>query len=91
MQAVIEAVTAADDANDWKGVLQHQGRMEEMLDGQPDILKEIMLRTFIKAQEAAMFSTALTGYALSAVKLEEILIPLPKPRNPKPHTLDHKP
>ena len=71
MQAVIEAVGAADDADDWKGVLEHQGRMEEMLEGQPDILKEIMLRTFINAQDAAMFSTALPGFALSAVKLEE--------------------
>jgi hypothetical protein len=48
-QDVWDKVEAADTARDWRGVLEWEGRMEELMEGQSDGTRDAILGIFIRA------------------------------------------
>jgi hypothetical protein len=73
---VLARVLAASAAEDWRGVLKWEGRMEELLPMLPDADCNQILRLFIGAHESFPMTNAFheritTGHALSAIRLLE--------------------
>jgi len=64
-------VRAAHADGDWKGVLEWEGRLDEMLKGQSDAMCNDALGIFIAAHGSGLTSTGSTDHALSANRLLE--------------------
>ena len=78
---VLDLVAAAHESNDWRGVLEWEGRLEELMGcyGGTGEWKISVLYTFITAYMdglSATLSTDSTGYGPSAVRLMEKRIEL---------------
>ena len=74
-------VFAASDAGDWRELLKWEGRMDEMMVGQPDITCKLIFRIFMAAHNSGSLSTASETlpngsphHSLSAIRLGEQLI-----------------
>jgi len=71
----------ACDSDDWREVLKWEGRMDEMMAGQPDAACELFLKKFMSAHGRGTFST-MSGtlpngsphHSLSSIRLGEQLI-----------------
>jgi hypothetical protein len=69
-------VDAAGKAEDWREVLKWEGRMDELMEGQPDAMREIILKRFKAAHLSGALSTGSPHHALSSIRLHEHLIDL---------------
>jgi hypothetical protein len=69
-------VDAAYEAGDWREVLKWEGRMNELMEGQPDAMCEIILGRFQVAHYSGTVSTGSPHHALSSIRLGEQLIDL---------------
>ena len=67
-------VDAADDADDWREVLKWEGRMDELMEGQPDATCHTILRRFQLAHTRGTLSTGSPHHSLSSIRLGEKLI-----------------
>ena len=74
-------VDAAGDAGDWREVLKWEGRMDEMMEGQPDVICKLILRRFMAAHNTGKLSTVSETlpnrsphHSLSSIRLAEQLI-----------------
>jgi len=74
-------VVAASDADDWREVLQWEGRMNEMMVGQSNITCELILGRFMAAHSSGSLSTASETlpngsphHSLSSIRLAEQLV-----------------
>jgi hypothetical protein len=63
-------VKAAFAASDWRGVLEWQGRMEELMEGQPVDLCELVLRIFRTAHTNSVTFEGVDVHAEEVVGLE---------------------
>jgi len=69
---VVEKVKAAHVARDWRGVLELEGRMEEMMGGRPDATCSTILKLFITAHSGLGHSGVdARDHLLSAARLME--------------------
>jgi hypothetical protein len=66
---VVERVNAANLRGDWREVLKWEGRMEEMMEHQPDDFCNLTLAVFSDAQSGAFDSTGSKDNSLSIVRL----------------------
>ncbi|KAJ1483376.1 hypothetical protein T484DRAFT_2591122 [Baffinella frigidus] len=75
---VFASMSAAHDAGDWQGVLQWEGRFEELLARQDDAVCDRLFKTFLGAHMAGMSSAggAIAFHALAIVRLGEERITL---------------
>ncbi|KAJ1479958.1 hypothetical protein T484DRAFT_1812368, partial [Baffinella frigidus] len=71
LQEVFEAVKRADAASDWRGVLKHEHRMEEMMADEPDGSQERTLFAFLRAHQMGLISTNDKQHSEQCVLLEE--------------------
>jgi hypothetical protein len=70
LKEVFEKVNAAKLGDDWREVLKWEGRMEEMMENQPDAGCKVILETFYVAHSRAFSSTGSKDNSLSAVRLQ---------------------
>jgi len=70
LKEVFERVNTAHLRDDWREVLKWEGRVEEMMEGQPDDACNAILMWFANAHEDAFGSTGSKDNALSIVRLE---------------------
>jgi hypothetical protein len=77
----VRAKVLAGDADDWREVLKWEGRMDEMMAGQPDVICKLILNNFRIAHNQGTLSTisgTLPGgsphHYLSSIRLAEQLI-----------------
>jgi len=68
---VRQRVSAAHEADDWRGVLKWEGRMDELMDGLKDAWCDWSLHAFSRAHELGYRSTGNEDHALSIIRLEE--------------------
>jgi hypothetical protein len=61
-------VDAADDAEDWREVLKWEGRMDELMERQPDAMC-VVLRIFQLAHSRGTMSTGSPHHLLSSIRL----------------------
>jgi len=73
---VREKVLAASSSQDWVEVLKWEGRMEEMMEGQPDASCRIILQIFEHSHSSRSLSTGSLHHAISAIRLGEDLVAL---------------
>ena len=73
---VREKVLAGAAASEWREVLKLEGRMEEMMEGQPDATCQIILKNFEDAHSSGCLSTGSQHHAISAIRLGEDLVAL---------------
>jgi hypothetical protein len=71
VEHVFEKVNAAHLCEDWREVLKWKGRMEEMMEYQPDAVCNDILVVFVDAHERAFRSTGSEDNSLSIVRLEK--------------------
>jgi hypothetical protein len=76
LQDVAAKINAAQAAGDWRGVLKWEGRMEELMAGEPDNSCSKILRAFSWAHQMGSQATGLNDHAHSYVGLLERWIPL---------------
>jgi hypothetical protein len=79
LQNVAVKLDAAEAARDWRGVLQWEGRMEELVARQPDggcLAASEILKVFSNAHQRGYHVTGSEDHACSFVGLEERRIPL---------------
>ena len=69
LNQVMDKVRASHAADDWRGVLNWEGRMEELIEGQADTLCDWVLGVFGNALQLAMTSTGSLCYVRSSVGL----------------------
>ena len=67
-------VDAASAAGEWQEVLKWEGRMEELMAGQPDATYELIMRRFQSAHLRGSSSTGSPHHILSLTRLGEQLI-----------------
>ena len=67
---VCAKVNAANAAGDWRGVLKWEGRMEEMMAGQPNEVCLGTLSVFAAAHQSGFDATASDDHSRSLVGLE---------------------
>jgi hypothetical protein len=65
---------AALEADDWQEVLKWEGHMDELMEGQPDAICELILRRFQHAHAQGTLSTGSPHHSLSSIRLAEQLI-----------------
>ena len=70
LKEVFEKVNAANFGGDWREVLKWEGRMEEMMEHQPDAVCTNILEVFSSAHTQAFNSTGSKDHTLSIVRLE---------------------
>jgi len=70
LEHVWNQVQAAERVDDWKGVLRWEGRMEELMENQPDSASEVVLKVFMKRHMWAMVSEGPAVHGLAVVRLE---------------------
>jgi len=68
---VLEKIFATHEADDWWGVLKWEGRIEELLEGQPYEICACTLGVFAEAHELGFKSTGNSDHSRSVVRLEE--------------------
>ena len=68
---VWDLVLAAEAAGEWRGVLELEGRMDELMEGQPDASCEFILASFLIAHLQASFSADMPEHLLSVSRLGE--------------------
>ena len=66
----MERVNAAHLREDWRGVLKWEGRIEQMMEDQPDAGCKNILEVFCNAHKGVFHSTGSTDHSLSIVRLE---------------------
>jgi len=76
LRDVAANLKAASAAEDWRGLLKWEGRMEELIAGEPDDYCERVLRAFAKAHNSGLHATGSKDHARSFVGLQERRIPL---------------
>ena len=76
LQDVAAKLNTAHAAGDWRGVLQCEGRMEELVARQSDDVCSRTLRVFSRAHYTGCHATGNNDHARSYVGLEERRIPL---------------
>jgi len=76
LQDVAARINAADATDDWRGVLQWEGRMEELLARQSDDACSETLTIFSYAQQIGYHATGSKDHARSCIGLVERQIPL---------------
>jgi len=64
-------VLASRAASEWREVLKWEGRMEEMMEGQPDTVRNDILRKFYASHTSASLSTDSPHHVLSLIRLGE--------------------
>jgi hypothetical protein len=69
-------VDAACDAGDWREVLKWEGRIDELMQGQPDATCEVILRRFQNAHALGTKSTGSPHHSLPSIRLAEQLVDL---------------
>jgi len=67
-------VDAAGGTGDWREVLKWEGRMDELMAGQPDGICELILIRFRAAHYAGTLSTGSPHHTLSTIRLTEQFI-----------------
>jgi len=60
----------APGTGDWRELLSWEGRVDELLDGQKDSIKEMFLGGFVMAHTAGMAATNRSEHPLAIVRLE---------------------
>jgi len=70
LEEAVEKVNAAGVANDWGEVLKWEGRMDEMMEGHPDVIRDAIIKTFVQAHKVFYKRTCSTEHALSVAGLE---------------------
>jgi len=68
---VRQKVSAAHEADDWRGVLEWEGRLDELMDGLKDAWCDWSLDAFARAHELGYRSTGDGDHALSIIRLKE--------------------
>ena len=76
LEDVASKINAARATQDWRGILQWEGRMEEMMADEPDDFCSKILSVFSDAHNLGCQATASTDHARSFVGLAERRIPL---------------
>jgi tetratricopeptide (TPR) repeat protein len=76
LEEVRNRVHAAEQGDDWRGVLKWEGRLEQLLEGRSDAARCDVLSDFRWAHAAAWAATGSTDHALVAVRLEDRRIEL---------------
>jgi len=76
LQDVVAKIKAAYAADDWGGVLQWEGRVEELVAHRSDAACSGMLSVFSDAHRMGWLATGGKGHAISCVGLVERRIPL---------------
>ena len=76
LQDVAVKINAARAIEDWRGVLQWEGRMEELMAPQSDDDCSVILKAFSYAHQMGFQATGSKDHARSYVGLEELRIPL---------------
>jgi len=71
LEQVFGNLNAAHEADDWRGVLKLEGRMEELLEGQVDASRNSILGAFARANEFQLKSTGNREIAHSIIGLQE--------------------
>ena len=74
LKEVFEKVKAAGLVHDWREVLKWEGRMEEMMENQPDAGYQTILALFADAHRGVFNSTGSKDNSLSIVRLETRLV-----------------
>ena len=69
-------VDAAHEAHDWREVLKSEGRMDELMEGQPDATCETILRIFQAAHTRGHVSTGSPHHIPSLTRIGEEMIDL---------------
>ena len=70
VEDVFDKVDAAHLCRDWREVIKWEGRMEEMMEDQPDAVCHDLLEMFSFAHGRALNSTGSKDHCLSTVRLE---------------------
>jgi hypothetical protein len=70
LEEVFEKTRAASLREDWQGVIKWDGRMDEMMEDQPDAFCNNLLEAFSSAHRRAFSSTGSKDHTLSIVRLE---------------------
>jgi hypothetical protein len=73
---VRDKVLAASFSQDWAEVFQWEGRMEEIMEGQPDDICHVILKSFQAAYLTGCVPTGSQHHAISAIRLGEDLVAL---------------
>ena len=76
LQDVAAKINAAHAAEDWRGVLKWEGRMEEMMAHQSDVDCLGTLKVFAKARQTGFNATGSKDHTRACIALEERRIPL---------------
>ena len=76
VQDIAAKINAANAVGDWRGVLQWEGRMDEMMALQSDDDCSKILQGFSKARQGGFTATGSRDHARSNVGLQERQIPL---------------
>ena len=76
LQVVHASVIEAFEASNWRGMLKWEGRLEELVGGQPDAPSERILLAFSVAHKGEWNSTGSNDHARAIVSLQERRIPL---------------
>ena len=99
VKEVRKRLHAADESDDFAGILKCEGRLEELMDGLPDDCCDAILRTFLKAHNSlGSTSSEMRDHSISSVRLMEMRIDLlgsmerfRDQENPRPSTLNPQP
>ena len=76
LEEVKKRVDAARNCEDWREVTKWDGRLGQLLEGQPDATRDFILYDFKWAHTAGMNSRNSTHHAIAAVRLQEMRIKL---------------
>jgi len=76
LHAVMEKVLAADGADDWRGMLKWEGRVEELMEGiqgeqLPPAMRDFILSTLVVAHSQGLASTGSRDHAISIIGLQQ--------------------
>ena len=69
--SVLQKLSAALEVSDWREVLKWEGRMEELMSGQPAAMQESILAIFSTAHHYGLNATGSKDHAVSIVRLDE--------------------
>jgi len=70
LEEAVERVNAAGVANEWREVLRWEGRMDEMMEGRADVIRDAILATFVQAHAVEFRRNCSTEHALAIAGLE---------------------
>jgi len=76
LQEVAAKINSAQSEGDWRGILQWEGRMEELVADQSDDDGSGTLKVFSGAHQSGFYTTGSDDHARSSVELHERRIPL---------------